>query len=147
MFDRAGNRSGENTADRLTSLDAPTGDSELPIVVTGTVVRGDQRGRELGYPTANLRPGSSLRLPFGVYAGRALGHPAAVSVGVRPTFGQGLEPLVEAYILDWNGELYDREISVELVERLRGEVQFHTVEELVAQMERDVAAVRARIGA
>ncbi len=121
-------------------------DVKLPVVVTGTVVRGDQRGRELGYPTANLRLGSSLRLPFGVYAGRVLGHPAAVSVGVRPTFGQGLEPLVEAYILDWEGGLYDREVSVELIERLRGEVQFQSVEELVAQMERDVAAVRERIG-
>jgi riboflavin kinase / FMN adenylyltransferase len=115
--------------------------------VTGTVIRGDQRGRDLGFPTANIRvPGDAPELRFGVYAGRALGRPAAVSVGVRPTFGTGLEPLLEAFILDFDGDLYGQELTVELIEYLRPELRFDSVEDLVAQMQADVAAVRERVG-
>ena len=115
--------------------------------VVGTVVRGEQRGRELGFPTANIRIAADAGLEFGVYAGRALGRPAAVSVGVRPTFGDELEPLLEAYIVDFDGDLYGRELTVELVEYLRPELRFDSVEDLVAQMHADVAAVRSLVDA
>jgi riboflavin kinase/FMN adenylyltransferase len=112
-------------------------------VVTGTVVVGDRRGRELGFPTANVRfPDDAEPPAFGVYAGMALGRPAAISVGVRPTFGDDLEPLLEAHILDFDGDLYGREITVELLEFLRPEARFNSVEALVAQMEADIAEVR-----
>lgn len=113
------------------------------VVVRGTVVHGDQRGRELGYPTANIRLTGRTNVPaFGIYAGWTLGHLAAVSIGVRPTFGDELEPLLEAHILDFDGDLYGQEISVELVSRLRDEVKFDGLESLVAQIEADIAAIR-----
>lgn len=115
-------------------------------VVTGTVVVGDRRGRELGFPTANVRfPDDAPPPAFGVYAGMALGRPAAISVGVRPTFGDDLEPLLEAHILDFDGDLYGREITVELLEFLRPEARFNSVEALVAQMKADIAEVRERV--
>jgi riboflavin kinase/FMN adenylyltransferase len=115
----------------------------VPRVLGGTVVHGDQRGRTLGFPTANLRPGPAVDLPpYGVYAGRALGRPAAVSVGVRPTFGRGLEPLVEVHVLDFCGDLYGHEIEVELTRYLRPERRFESAGDLVAQIRADVEAVR-----
>jgi len=87
---------------------------------TGTVVRGDQRGRTLGFPAANIRIPGLDASAFGVYAGRVDGRAAAISIGVRPTFGDDLEPLLEAYILDFDGDLYGLTVEVQLVERLRG---------------------------
>jgi len=118
-----------------------------PYGVSGVVVRGDARGRELGYPTANLAVPVGVAVPAdGVYAGwlvRADGSrwPAAISVGTNPTF-DGVDRRVEAYALDADFDLYDERITIEFAERLRGMQKFDTVEELVAQMRRDVEAVR-----
>ena len=111
-------------------------------VVRGTVIHGEKQGRALGYPTANIRPAAGDLPPFGIYAGRVLNRPAAISVGVRPTFGRALEPLLEAYILDFDGCLYGQELEVELTEFLRPERRFDSIEELVAQIASDVATVR-----
>jgi riboflavin kinase/FMN adenylyltransferase len=118
-----------------------------PFQMRGTVVHGDQRGRELGYPTANLVPDESLVCPGrGVYAARADGAPAAVSIGVRPTFGMGLSLLVETYVIDADVNLYGRELSLEFLARLRGERRFDDAPALIDQMARDVADARAVCG-
>ena len=110
-----------------------------PFMVEGTVVSGDQRGRELGFPTANLVPDDRLAIPgHGVYAAFANGVPAAVNVGVRPTFETGRGVLIEAYLIDHEEDLYDATLRVAFVERLRGEKRFAGVEELIAQMRIDV---------
>jgi riboflavin kinase/FMN adenylyltransferase len=114
---------------------------DAPFQLRGTVVEGDRRGRALGYPTANLVPDEALVYPgHGVYAAYADGRPAAVSVGVRPTFGTGRAVLVEAYLIDFDGDLYGSELRLDFVSRLRGERAFATVEALVEQMARDVDA-------
>jgi riboflavin kinase/FMN adenylyltransferase len=114
-----------------------------PPALTGTVVRGDGRGRELGYPTANLSFAYHPALPaIGIYAGWAIGQRALVSIGRRPTFHDDGEVVVEAHLLDWDGDLYDSELRVEVAERLREERRFGSVEELVAQMREDEAAAR-----
>ena len=109
----------------------------------GEVVHGDERGRELGFPTANLIPQEDYVCPgHGVYACFANGQAAAVSIGVRPTFETGRGELIEAYLLDFDGDLYGQELCLEFVERLRGERRFDTAEALVEQMHRDVARTR-----
>jgi len=114
----------------------------------GEVVDGDRRGRDLGYPTANLVPADGYVCPgHGVYACLANGHPAAVNVGVRPTFATGRGVLVEAFLIDWEGDLYGRELRIEFLARLRGERRFSTAEALVEQMERDVEQARAAVAA
>jgi riboflavin kinase/FMN adenylyltransferase len=118
-----------------------------PFQMRGEVVHGDKRGRELGYPTANLVPDESLVSPGrGVYAARADGAPAAVSIGVRPTFGMGLSLLVETYVIDAELELYGRQLQLEFLARLRGERRFDSAETLIEQMARDVADARAICG-
>ncbi len=114
-------------------------------VITGQVVHGDKRGRQLGFPTANVRVPADAVPAFGVYAGLLDGAPAAVSVGVRPTFGDGLEPLLEAHLLDFDGDLYGRQVAVELLGFVRAERSFPVVDELVEQMRDDVRAVRALV--
>jgi riboflavin kinase/FMN adenylyltransferase len=110
-----------------------------PFMVEGTVVTGDQRGRELGFPTANIVPDDSLLIPgHGVFAAFADGVPAAVNVGVRPTFESGRGVLIETYLIDREEDLYGRTLRVAFVERLRGEKRFPSVEELIAQMRIDV---------
>ena len=109
---------------------------------TGTVVRGDQRGRTLGFPTANIRIPGLDASAFGVYAGRVDGRAAAISIGVRPTFGDDLEPLLEAYILDFDGDLYGDQLGVEFTHHLRGMERYDTVDALVEQMGRDVERAR-----
>jgi riboflavin kinase/FMN adenylyltransferase len=130
-----------------------------PHRLDGVVVRGDQRGRDLGYPTANVRTGSFAAVPAdGIYAGRVVridewGNtltgeptlPAAISVGSNPTF-EGRHRSVEAYILDFSGDLYGQNLGVEFVHRLRGMVRFGSVEELVAQMADDVTQTRQLLG-
>lgn len=124
-----------------------------PHRVDGVVERGDQRGRDLGFPTANLRTDKYAAIPAdGVYAGSVwrldergqtqgrLGT-AAISVGTNPTF-EGHERRVEAYVLDFDGDLYGDGLGIEFIERLRGMVRFDSVEALVEQMHRDVAATR-----
>jgi riboflavin kinase / FMN adenylyltransferase len=110
-----------------------------PFMIEGTVVEGDQRGRELGFPTANIVPDDSLAIPgHGVFAAFADGVPAAVNVGVRPTFESGRGVLIETYLIDRDEDLYGRTLRVAFVERLRGEKRFPSVEELIAQMRIDV---------
>ncbi len=114
-----------------------------PFMVEGTVVHGDQRGRTLGFPTANLVPDPGLVYPgYGVYAAFANGKPAAVNVGVRPTFETGRGVLVETFIIDHDEDLYGKTLRVAFAERLRGEKRFAGTEELIAQMHRDVADAR-----
>lgn len=114
-----------------------------PFQLRGEVVQGDGRGRTIGFPTANIIPDESLVCPgHGVYAARADGSCAAVSVGVRPTFGTGRAVLVEAYLLDREVDLYGRTLSVSFLSRLRGERRFESVKALVEQMRRDVELTR-----
>jgi riboflavin kinase/FMN adenylyltransferase len=110
-----------------------------PFMVDGEVVSGDQRGRELGFPTANIVPDDRLAIPgHGVYAAFANGVPAAVNVGVRPTFETGRGVLIETYLIDHEEDLYGKNLRVAFVSRLRGEKRFPGVEELIAQMRLDV---------
>jgi riboflavin kinase/FMN adenylyltransferase len=119
--------------------------------VRGVVTRGDGRGRELGFPTANVAVPRHICLPAdGIYAGwyRASDarHPAAVSLGRRPTFYDHSDlSLLEAYLLDFDGDLYDQPAAVCFHTRVRDELRFDSVEALVAQMERDVAATRSAL--
>jgi riboflavin kinase/FMN adenylyltransferase len=114
-----------------------------PVMVEGEVVKGDRRGRELGFPTANLVPDDRLVTPgHGVYAAFANGHPAAVNIGIRPTFDTGRGELIEAYLIDHEEDLYGRQLRIAFVERLRGERRFPSIEELIAQMNRDVEEAR-----
>jgi riboflavin kinase/FMN adenylyltransferase len=114
-----------------------------PFLFEGEVVEGDLRGRGLGFPTANIVPDDRLAHPgHGVYAAWAHGHPAAVNVGVRPTFVTGRGLLIEAYLLDFDGDLYGQILRVAFLERLRGEKRFDSVDELVAQMRLDVEQAR-----
>ena len=107
------------------------------------VVSGDARGGTLGFPTANLRVEGDLLVPaFGIYAGAALGTRAAISIGVNPHYG-GVEQRVEAFLLDYEGDLYGRRLVVELWRRLRDERSFESEAELVAQIARDVEETRA----
>ncbi|HEV2975728.1 MAG TPA: bifunctional riboflavin kinase/FAD synthetase [Solirubrobacteraceae bacterium] len=119
----------------------------------GEVVHGDERGRELGFPTANLVPRDDFACPgHGVYAALASGPallpapvPAAVSIGVRPTFNTGRAELIEAYLLDFDdfdGDLYGQTLCLEFIARLRGERRFDSAEALVEQMHRDVQRTR-----
>jgi riboflavin kinase/FMN adenylyltransferase len=114
-----------------------------PFLFQGEVVHGDKRGRELGFPTANIVPSDWLAVPgHGVYAAWAHGHPAAVNVGVRPTFKTGRGLLIEPFLLDFDGDLYGQDLRVAFVERLRGEKRFESVDDLVAHMELDVQRAR-----
>ena len=123
-----------------------------PFAVDGEVVHGDKRGRTLGFPTANLVPAPGFVVPgHGVYAcrvrvdGEWVG--AATNVGVRPLFVTGRGELIEAYLIDWEGDLYGRRIRVEFLRRLRGERRFPTVDSLVEQMQADVDEARTIVAA
>jgi riboflavin kinase/FMN adenylyltransferase len=118
-----------------------------PPEVEGIVVSGDSRGGTLGYPTANLRLDASLLVPlYGIYAGAArqgeAHHRAAISIGVNPHYG-GNERRIEAFLLDFTGDLYGQRVIVELWDRLRDEAVFGSEAELIEQIGRDVAATRA----
>jgi riboflavin kinase / FMN adenylyltransferase len=113
-----------------------------PPELDGTVVQGDQRGGTLGYPTANLATMPELLVPaYGIYAGAARGHRAAISIGVNPHYG-GDERRVEPHLLDFEGDLYGQRLVVELWLRLRDERAFESEADLVAQIARDVEATR-----
>jgi riboflavin kinase/FMN adenylyltransferase len=114
-----------------------------PPEVEGTVVAGDARGGTLGFPTANLAvPGDLIVPAYGIYAGEAGGHRAAISIGVNPHYG-GEERRVEAFLLDFEGDLYGERLVLELWERLREEQAFSSEQELIDQIARDVDAARA----
>jgi riboflavin kinase / FMN adenylyltransferase len=114
-----------------------------PPEVEGRVVSGDQRGGTLGYPTANLAPEPDLLVPaHGIYAGAARGHRVALSIGVNPHYG-GSERRVEAFLLEFEGDLYGQQLRVELWNRLRDERAFASEQELIEQIGRDVEAARS----
>jgi riboflavin kinase/FMN adenylyltransferase len=114
-----------------------------PFQLRGEVVRGDRRGRELGFPTANIVPDEDLVCPgHGVYAARADEDCAAVSIGVRPTFGTGRAVLVEAFLLDRDVDLYGKVLRIDFLARLRGERRFDSVDALIEQMRLDVEQTR-----
>jgi riboflavin kinase/FMN adenylyltransferase len=122
---------------------------DRPFELRGLVVGGARRGRELGFPTANIVPDERLAYPgHGVYACFADGVPAAVSIGVRPTFESGRRELIEAHLIeahliDFDGDLYGSELRVQFIDRLRGERRFPSADALVAAMHDDVARARA----
>lgn len=120
--------------------------------VRGIVVAGERRGRELGYPTANVSSEDSGLPEDGVYAGWIsvdpdpdVEYPAAISVGSNPTFA-GTRRTVEAHLLDWGGDLYDRVVEVRVQHRLRGMATFASVDELLTAMADDVLRTRALLG-
>ncbi len=123
-----------------------------PFLYSGNVQNGEKRGRELGYPTANINPRAGFCTPgSGVYTGRAelddgSIYIAAINVGLRPMFESQLGLQVEAFLLDFEGDLYGRLLRVEFLERLRGEASFDSVDALVEQMAKDVEMARARVG-
>lgn len=121
-----------------------------PHRIEGVVIRGDQRGRELGFPTANLLTGQSTAIPAdGVYAAwlvrRGQSYPAAVSIGTNPTFS-GRERRVEAYVLDFDADLYGERVGLDFVAHLREMRRYDTIEPLIAQIEQDVADTRTILG-
>jgi riboflavin kinase / FMN adenylyltransferase len=138
-----------------TSIRAALGAGDLESVrvqlgrrysIRGPVVAGERRGRGLGFPTANIGVTADRALPaYGVYATWAFvgesRYKSATSIGTRPQFG-GLRPTVETFILDFDGDLYDQTVRIELVERLRPELKFDSVEALIAAMDQDVARSR-----
>jgi riboflavin kinase/FMN adenylyltransferase len=122
-----------------------------PFQVCGEVVHGDKRGRTLGYPTANIVPPDGFVIPgHGVYA--CVVHlddgttvPAATNIGVRPMFETGRGELIEAFLIDWEGDLYGRDLRIDFLKRLRGERRFPSVDHLVEQMGRDVVDALATV--
>ena len=123
-----------------------------PFTLRGEIVHGDKRGRELGYPTANLVPDAAFVTPgHGVYAAVAtvgdgddpVVRPAAVSIGVRPTFVTGRGELIEAFLLDFDADIYGETLELAFRKRLRGEKRFESVDALIDQMALDVRAARA----
>jgi riboflavin kinase / FMN adenylyltransferase len=119
-----------------------------PFQVRGTVVHGDGRGRQLGFPTANVVPDEQhlVRPDMGVYACRANGVPAAINIGVRPMFETGRGILIEAYLIDHEEDLYGTELRIDFLSRLRGERLFDSVDALVEQIARDVERTRELAG-
>jgi riboflavin kinase/FMN adenylyltransferase len=122
-----------------------------PYEIAGTVVHGARKGHELGWPTINLEHQNELNPAHGVYtalvrgqgaAGQALSYPAVANVGVRPTVHKASPPTVECHLLDFEGDLYGKSMTVEFLERLRGEQRFPSLQALGAQIELDVEAAR-----
>ena len=123
--------------------------------LSGTVVTGDRRGRELGFPTANLRFAYAPAMPrLGIYAGRVTladrgvppGQPSLISIGTRPTFHDHGDLLAEVHLLDFEGDLYGMQLGVDLLARLRDEQRFSDVDALVEQMGRDAEMGRIVLG-
>jgi riboflavin kinase/FMN adenylyltransferase len=141
---------GETVSSSRVRAEIAAGDMEgarhclgVPYMLEGEVVGGEKRGRELGFPTANIVPDPRLVTPgHGVYAAFANGHPAAVNVGTRPTFDSKLGVLIETYLIDFSGDLYGQTLRVAFVERLRPELAFEDVDALIAQMNTDVEEAR-----
>jgi len=122
-----------------------------PFNLPGRVVKGDGRGRQIGFPTANLEIWEEQAYPArGVYAASALvggsSYPAAVNIGLRPTLTAGVQTVIEAHLLDFAGDLYGMEIVLDFVARLRDEKKFSHLEQLVAQLEQDLVSVRQLLG-
>ncbi|MGH2947861.1 MAG: riboflavin kinase [Solirubrobacteraceae bacterium] len=116
-------------------VDLVTARLGAPFELSGLVTQGDRRGRTIGFPTANIVPGPATPVPSaGVYAGAALDRPAAISVGVRPTFGRAGELRVEVHVLDFAGDLYGTRLTVAFLARLRDERRFAGPDALAQQL-------------
>ncbi len=118
-----------------------------PFALRGPVVVGARRGRGIGFPTANIALGLDRALPaFGVYVTRAYvrenAYASCTNIGVRPTFDAEPRPTVETYILDLDEDLYGQELRIDLLQRLRGELRFNSVDDLIAQIRRDIRSTR-----
>jgi riboflavin kinase / FMN adenylyltransferase len=118
-----------------------------PFSLRGPVVTGDRRGRTLGFPTANIAIGLDRALPaYGVYVTRAYvgetSYESTTSIGIRPTFDVEPRPTVETFIIDFDEDIYGQEMRIDLLERLRGELRFESVDDLIAQMHKDIDATR-----
>ena len=138
----------EILAGRMTSATRLLGH---PHKVAGTVQQGEKRGRELGFPTANLKADGAMLPPNGVYAAWATAKDgerrrSVVNIGVRPTFEEEATPLVEAHVLDFEGDLYDQPLTLELVDRIRAEAKFEGPAVLKRQITRDVIEARRLLG-
>jgi len=123
-----------------------------PFSLRGPIVTGDQRGRPLGFPTANMAIGLDRALPaYGIYVTRAFvresSYESCTSIGIRPTFDVEPRPTVETFIIDFDEDIYGQEMRIDLLERLRGEQKFKSVDELVAQMRKDIEGTRAHFRA
>jgi riboflavin kinase/FMN adenylyltransferase len=134
---------------RSGNLDAASQMLGRPYAISGRVVEGDGVGRKLGFPTANLDAAGLVLPPNGVYLGIAkigtISQPVALNIGLRPTLAtNGLQLRVEAHLLDFTGDLYGQELEIEIGEKLRDERKFGSLEELKAQIARDVAGARRR---
>jgi riboflavin kinase/FMN adenylyltransferase len=119
-----------------------------PYALKGKVVFGKEKGKSLGFPTANIVPNSNLALPpNGAYISKAYvrnrAFKAVTNIGVQPTFGEG-KRMIETHLLNFEGDLYNRELKVEFVKRIRGEMKFNSIEELKAQIGRDVELAKGR---
>jgi riboflavin kinase/FMN adenylyltransferase len=119
--------------------------------VVGKVVSGTLRGQKLGFPTANLAVDEKMMVPAdGIYAVRVqwgtANHQGVVNIGVRPTFEDHGERIVEAHVLDFSGDLYGQTLEVEFIERLRPERRFESAKALIAQMKEDIAQTRRLFG-
>lgn len=130
-------------------IDAANALMESSFELSGTVAQGEKRGTGLGYPTANLEPDPRRCLPgYGVYSALAVLEdgsevPSAVSIGVRPTFDSELGELIEAHLIDFDGDLYGTELKLRFRDRLRPELEFDDAQALIAQMEKDVADAKS----
>ena len=130
-------------------IDAANALMESSFELSGTVAQGEKRGTGLGYPTANLEPDPRRCLPgYGVYSALAVLEdgsevPSAVSIGVRPTFDSELGELIEAHLIDFDGDLYGTELKLRFRDRLRPELEFDDAQALIAQMEKDVANAKS----
>ena len=118
-----------------------------PFSLRGPVIAGDRRGRTLGFPTANIAIGLDRALPaYGIYVTRAYvrenSYASCTSIGIRPTFNVEPRPTIETYILDFDDDIYGEEMRIDLLKRLRGEERFEDVDDLVAQMQRDIEGTR-----
>jgi len=138
--------------DALASADMATATHLLtrPFAIEGVVEHGDSRGRQLGYPTANMPLGPYQRPAYGIYAVRARlddgsEHAGVASLGIRPTFAPPTE-LLETFIFDWSGDLYGRTVEIDLIAFIRPEAKFDSAESLVEQMRDDEAQARAILG-
>lgn len=129
------------------------GDMELaakllgrPFVIEGKVVTGRQIGRTIGFPTANIQPSeaNALMPPIGVYAGEVDGRPAVINIGRRPTVNNGNDVTIEVHILDFQGDLYGQHLRVEFLRRLRPEMKFSGLDELKAQIQKDIDNARGK---
>jgi riboflavin kinase / FMN adenylyltransferase len=119
-----------------------------PWFIEGVVIHGDKRGRHLGYPTANVAPDPAVMLGHGIYAVRVLAkdkvYDSVASFGRRPTFGDGAA-LLEPYLFDFSGDLYDENIAVAFIDWIRPEQKFESPEALVRRMDEDARLARARL--